>query len=90
MPLIELEQQALKLSIADQIHLIQVLVQRLTNLLLNPPPSQLTEPLPPQATVASAIATFRQTIAVEGLDINPDEIWGDVRDRTPISAVPKW
>lgn len=42
MPLIELEQQALRLTLADRLHLIQVLLQSLTGLLTSNPaaPSQ--------------------------------------------------
>jgi hypothetical protein len=45
MTLIELEQQALRLTLADRLHLIQVLVQSLTHLLAPQPvtPTKLSE-----------------------------------------------
>ena len=89
MPLIELEQQALRLTIADRLHLIQVLLASLTNFLTNIPTPPVVPPAEPP-TVASAIGAFRQTLVDEGLDIDPDEIWGDVRDRTPAPDLPRW
>lgn len=85
MTLIELEQQALRLTLADRLRLIQTLVQSLGTL-LPPSPTPPAEPV----TVASAIASFRQTLATEGLCIEADEIWGDVRDRTPAPDLPQW
>jgi hypothetical protein len=38
---------------------------------------------PVQQGFSAALQKFRQEIIKEGIDINPDEIWGDVRDRSP-------
>lgn len=70
----ELEQQLLSLEPAEQLRIIQLLTQRLlSNPAIAPTPS-------PQAyTVAQAIADFRTKVATEGIDINPDEVWGNAR-----------
>lgn len=41
-------------------------------------------------TLAEAIAQFREQTIAEGIEIDPEEIWGDVRDRTPVSDQPRW
>jgi|GEM_PF-2274150 len=44
----------------------------------------------PQPTIATAIATFRENIRAENLEIDPDEVWDNVRDRTPVADQPRW
>jgi hypothetical protein len=61
-----------------RVHLINVLTQ------------SLNHPNPPQkANLADAIAQFRR-MSAEGLDPNSEDIWQDVRDRTPVSNEPRW
>lgn len=75
----ELETQLLKLDRADRLHLLNLLTQS-----LNPPN-------PPQKpTLADAIAQFRHNMSAEELDPNAEDIWQDVRDRTPVSDEPLW
>jgi antitoxin (DNA-binding transcriptional repressor) of toxin-antitoxin stability system len=51
---------------------------------INPVQSQ------PQMTLANAIAILQDKIHTEALEINPDEIWKDVRDHTPAPDQPRW
>jgi antitoxin (DNA-binding transcriptional repressor) of toxin-antitoxin stability system len=49
----------------------------------------------PKMTLANAIALsnpaiLQEKIHTEALDINSDEIWHDVRDRTPVSDELRW
>jgi PTS system cellobiose-specific IIB component len=37
----------------------------------------------PRPTLGEAVREFRQYIAAEGIEIDPDEIFGDIRDRSP-------
>lgn len=70
----ELEQQLLTLEPAEQLRIIQLLTQSLlSNLAIAPTPS------PQEYTVAQAIADFRTKVTTEGIEINPDEVWGNVR-----------
>ncbi len=41
-------------------------------------------------TITDAIAIYRESAIAEGLDIDPDEIWGDVRDKTPADSEARW
>ncbi|MEG4274004.1 MULTISPECIES: type II toxin-antitoxin system VapB family antitoxin [unclassified Microcoleus] len=36
----------------------------------------------PQLSFGESLATFREKYQLQELGLNPDEIWGDVRDRT--------
>ncbi|MCP4360110.1 MAG: type II toxin-antitoxin system Phd/YefM family antitoxin [Chloroflexi bacterium] len=38
----------------------------------------------------AAYQQWRQNWNVDELDINPDEIWGDSRDRTPVKDTNPW
>lgn len=40
--------------------------------------------------VLEAFDAFRARIVSEGIDLDPDEIFADVRDRTPASAESRW
>ncbi len=71
MPLAELEQQALRLTLADRLHLVQVLVQSLSSLLTGNPPAS------PPAQPAKLSDFFRQSplceaIANGDLDLSRD------------------
>lgn len=44
----------------------------------------------PTLTLADTIAIYRESAIVEGLDIDPEEIWGNVRDKTPADIEPRW
>ena len=37
----------------------------------------------PKKSFSEALEEFRRSVDLEELDINPDEIWGDVRDPDP-------
>jgi hypothetical protein len=74
----ELETQLLNLDRADRVHLLDVLTQS-----LNHNPSQ-------KPTLADAIAQFRRNMSAEELDPNAEDIWQDVRDRTPVANEPRW
>lgn len=37
----------------------------------------------PHPTLGEAVREFRQYIAAEGIEIDPDELFGDIRDRSP-------
>jgi hypothetical protein len=41
-------------------------------------------------TLADTIALYRESAIAAGLDIDPDEVWGDVRDKTPADTEPRW
>lgn len=83
----ELEQHLLSLEPTEQLHIIQILTQ---SLLAHPAiaHSHASQPTH-RPTLVSAIATFRKTLLAESIEINPDEIWGDVRDQTPASDQPR-
>lgn len=84
----ELEQYLLSLEPTEQLHIIQILTQ---SLLINPAIVHNHLPQRTQkSTLMSAIATLRKALLSEGIEIDPDEIWGDVRDRTPVSDQPRW
>jgi hypothetical protein len=44
----------------------------------------------PTLTLADAIALYRESAIAAGLDIDPDEVWSDVRDKTPADTEPRW
>jgi hypothetical protein len=80
MPLIELEQQALRLTIADRLHLIQILVQSLSSILTGNP--QVPQPSPP----VKLSDFFRQSPLCEAmangdLDLSRDIAIATLRDR---------
>lgn len=75
----ELETQLLKLDRADRLHLLDLLTQSLNH------PN-----LPQKPTLADAIAQFRRNMSAEELDPNAEDIWQDVRDRTPVANEPRW
>ncbi|KAM3093185.1 hypothetical protein ACKFKF_29885 [Phormidesmis sp. 146-12] len=37
-----------------------------------------------------SLAKFREEMLAEGIDLDPDEIFRDVRDRTPAPKNPRW
>ena len=50
---------------------------------------------PPQAetqprSLLDVIDRFRQNMSPEELDPNVEDIWQDVRDRSPVSSEPRW
>lgn len=74
----ELETQLLKLDRTDRLHLLNVLTQ------------SLNHSNPPKKTLVDAIAQLRRNMSAEELDPNSEDIWKDVRDRTPVSNEPRW
>ena len=44
----------------------------------------------PKMTITDAIAELRRNLSAEDLDPNADDIWENVRDRTPVSGEPRW
>ncbi len=44
----------------------------------------------PTMTITDAIAELRRNMSPEELDLNADDIWENVRDRTPVSGEPRW
>lgn len=44
----------------------------------------------PTMTITDAIAIYRESAIAEGQGIDPDEIWGDVRDKTPADSEVRW
>ena len=44
----------------------------------------------PMLTLSDAIAIYRESAIDEALDIDPDEIWGNIRDKTPADSEPRW
>lgn len=84
----ELEQHLLSLEPTEQLHIIQILTQSLLThpAIAHSHASQQTQ----RPTLISAITTFHKTLLAESIEINPDEIWGDVRDQTPVSDQPRW
>jgi prevent-host-death family protein len=45
---------------------------------------------PPQKDFWTAYLEWREKWDVDNMDIDPDEIWGDVRDRTPAPDANPW
>lgn len=78
----ELEQQLLDLDFNHRIHLLQLLAQSLSIA------SPQAEAQP--RSLLDVIDRFRQNMSPEELDPDALDIWQDVRDRTPISSVPRW
>ncbi len=99
----ELEQQLLQLEPSEQLHIIQLLTQ---NLLTHPairasasnpsisPDMQTHTNVPPanhqRFNLVNAIARFRQKLLADRMEIDPETIWGDVRDRAPVADQPQW
>ena len=44
----------------------------------------------PTLTLSDTIAIYRESAIAEGLYIDPEEIWGNVRDKTPADIEPRW
>jgi hypothetical protein len=44
----------------------------------------------PTMTITDAIAAYREEAIASGIEIDPDEIWGNVRDKTPADSEPRW
>jgi hypothetical protein len=44
----------------------------------------------PTMTITDAIAELRRNMSPEELDPTADDIWENVRDRTPVSGEPRW
>ena len=44
----------------------------------------------PKMTITDAIAELRRNMSPEELDPNAEDIWENVRDRTPVSGEPRW
>jgi hypothetical protein len=44
----------------------------------------------PTMTITDAIAELRRNMSPEELDPNAEDIWENVRDRTPVSGEPRW
>jgi hypothetical protein len=78
----ELEQQLLDLDFNHRIHLLQVLAQSLSIA----QPQAETQP----RSLLDVIDRFRQNMLPEELDPNVEDIWQDVRDRSPVSSEPRW
>ena len=45
---------------------------------------------PKTITLSETIAIYRKSAIEEGLNIDPDEIWGNIRDKTPADSEPRW
>ena len=45
---------------------------------------------PPQRDFWAAFQKWRQAWGIDEMDIDPDEVWGDVRDRRPVPDVNPW
>jgi hypothetical protein len=80
----ELEQHLLSLDQTERQRLCQLLAQSLVT------ESIPSDPKAGKLTLAQAIAHFRNHMSAEELDPNAEDIWQDVRDRTPISHEPRW
>jgi hypothetical protein len=78
----ELEQQLLDLDLNHRIHLLQVLAKSLSIA----QPQAESQP----RSILDVIDRFRQNMSLEELDPNGEDIWQDVRDRTPVSSEPRW
>jgi hypothetical protein len=78
----ELEQQLLDLDFNHRIQLLQVLAQSLSIA----QPQAETQP----RSLLDVIDRFRQNMSPEELDPNGEDIWQDVRDRSPVSSEPRW
>jgi hypothetical protein len=78
----ELEAQLLTLDKAERLRLSQLLTQ---SLLTTTP--QIS---PPKPTLADVITQFRHNMSPEELDPNAEDVWQDVRDRTPVASEPRW
>jgi hypothetical protein len=79
----ELEAQLLRLDRDERLRLSQLLIQSLDQ--ESPPPNVAKRP-----TLVDTIAQFRNNMSAEELEIDPNEIWGDVRDKTPADSEPRW
>ena len=44
----------------------------------------------PTMTITDAIAAYREEAIASGVEIDPDEIWGNVRYKTPADLEPRW
>lgn len=77
----ELERQLLNLNINDRQHLVDLLIKSLIPAIEAPKQTM---------TLMDAIDEFRCNMELEGLEIDPDEIWGDVRDKQPAPLEPRW
>jgi hypothetical protein len=44
----------------------------------------------PTMSITDAIAELRRNMSPEELDPNAEDIWENVRDRTPVSGEPRW
>jgi hypothetical protein len=44
----------------------------------------------PTMTITDAISELRRNMSPEELDPNAEDIWENVRDRTPVSGEPRW
>ncbi len=44
----------------------------------------------PTMTITEAIAAYRDEAIASGVEIDPDEIWGNVRDKTSADLEPRW
>ena len=45
---------------------------------------------PPRWDFWTAYQKWRQAWGIDEMDIDPDEVWGDVRDRRPVPDVNPW
>lgn len=79
----ELEEQLLSLDQSERLRLSQLLLQSLTN--DSTPKNTAKKP-----TLVDTIAQFRRNMSPEELDLNAEDIWQDVRDRTPAPNAPRW
>ncbi len=68
----ELSTEASRLNLPVSEYILRVLAGRSLEVSRSNEPSSFWERL----------SEFRQ--GLEGTDLNPDEVWGDVRDRTPM------
>jgi hypothetical protein len=60
------------------------LLQAVIQLIRSRPPAK------PTLTLSDAIAIYRESAIAAGIDVDSDEIWGDVRDKTPADSEPRW
>jgi hypothetical protein len=84
MTTLELEQLLLSLNGSERERLAKLLNQSL-----------ITETTAPYSesgklTLSDAIAHFRDNMSPEELDPNAEDIWQNIRDRTPVPSEPDW
>lgn len=74
----EILEKTKALSIEQRLHIIQAIWQTIDR---DMQASSTTGELP-SASFGESIVAFRQKHNIEQLDLDPDEIWGNVRDKS--------